>query len=76
MVSGGGDGGGGGLSLTWLWWVVVVVVVVIGDSEEGLRVVGWGCVSLFCTHATGITYFPNYIHQLCLVNSAGYCIVI
>src|SRR6202050_5768476 len=28
---------------------VVVVVVVVDGGEGGLRVVGWGCVSLFCT---------------------------
>ena len=29
--------------------VVVVVVVVVDGGEGGLRVVGWGCVSLFCS---------------------------
>ena len=33
-----------------------VVVVVVGDGEEGLRVVGWGCGGLFPTRDVGIIY--------------------
>ena len=56
--------------------VVVVVVVVVDGGEGGLRVVGWGCVSLFHACAAGIIYLPKYTYYLCPVSSAGYCILI
>ena len=60
----------GGCHLPWLWWDVVVVVVVVGDGQEGLRVVGWGCGGCFPTCNMGIICFLNNHISKCPVSPA------
>ena len=57
MVVFSGDGGGGWYSPRCIVAMPVIAVVVIDGG--GLKVVGWGCGSLFPTRATGIVYFLN-----------------
>ena len=69
--------------------VVVVVMVEVGTRlgcalslllslmvVTGLRVVGWGCGSLFPTHNVVIIYVLNNIIYKCPVSLGVWCIVL